>query len=693
MPRLPHFRSATCLVAGLAFLFVVNAANTQAQERIPTRRLITQVIDDSATVRLPGNTRPEANAANDRGIVSDSLPMEHMQLQLQLPAEKQQELDQFISDLDNPASPNFHKWLTSEQFKQEFSPAPGDIAAITGWLQSHGLAVNVIYPRSIDFSGTAGQVRDAFKTEIHNIEVNGERHIANVSDPQIPTALAPAVAGVVSMNDFTPHPLYRRRTNDTVGNGNYAIVPADLATVYNFNPVFTKGISGQGQTIVVVEDTDVYSTADWSTFRSVLGLSGYASGSFTQAHPAPPSGTNNCSDPGVNADDAEAILDAEWASAGAPSVAIELVSCVNTTTFGGFIALQNLLNESGTPPGIVSISYGESEAVLGAANNAYINALYQQAVAEGVSVFVSSGDQGSASSDDGAKDATHGVSISGFTSTPYNVSVGGTDFGDTYAGTNSMYWNSTNTATYGSAKSYIPEIPWNDSCAGGLLTAYLTYLANYGSGGFCNSSTGETDYLNTVAGSGGPSGCATGTSTNGVVSGNCAGYAKPSWQSVFGNPSDGVRDIPDVSLFAANGLWGHYYVVCYSDTANGGVGCTGNPNTWNGFGGTSVSSPIMASVQALINQTVESNAGNPNPTYYSLAAAEYGSAGNTSCTSTLGNGVAGSCVFYDITQGDMDVVCKGSHNCYLPSGTCCPSQTHRISLLLAPPLAGTLQRG
>jgi hypothetical protein len=669
MLRLPHFRSVTCLVAGLAFLFGVNAANTQAQQRIPARRLITQVIDDGVAVRLPGNTRPEANAANDRGIVSDSLPMEHLQLQLQLPAEKQQELDQFISDLQNPASPNFHKWLTSEQFKQEFSLAPVDIAAITGWLQSHGFAVNVIYPRSIDFSGTAGQVRDAFKTEIHTIEANGERHIANVSDPQIPAALVPVVAGVVSMNDFMPHPLHRRRTNDTVGNGNYAVVPADLATIYNFNPVFTKGISGQGQTIVVVEDTDVYSTADWSTFRSVLGLSGYASASFMQAHPAPPSGTNNCSDPGANADDAEAILDAEWASAGAPSAAIELVSCLDTTTFGGFIALQNLLNASGTPPGIVSISYGESEAVLSAANNVYINALYEQAVAEGVSVFVSSGDQGAASSDGGARDATHGVSISGFTSTPYNVSVGGTDFGDTYAGTTSTYWNSADTAMYGSAKSYIPEIPWNDSCAGGLLTAYFTYLAGYGSGGFCNSSTGETYYLNTVAGSGGPSGCATGTSTNGVVSGSCAGYAKPSWQSVFGNPSDGVRDIPDVSLFAANGLWGHYYVVCYSDSANGGVGCAGNPNTWNGFGGTSVSSPIMASVQALINQTVGSNAGDPNAIYYSLAAAEYGSAGNTSCNSTLGNGAAGSCVFYDITQGDMDVVCKGSHNCYLPSGT------------------------
>ena len=128
---------------------------------------------------------------------------------------------------------------------------------------------------------------------------------------------------------------------------------------------------------------------------------------------------------------------------------------------------------------------------LGAAENAYINSLYQQAVAEGVSVFVSSGDEGAASSDYGATNATHGITVSGFTSTPYNVSVGGTDFGDTYAGTNSTYWSSTNGTAYGSALSYIPEIPWNDSCASELIADYLGYSHTYGSSGFCNSSHGS----------------------------------------------------------------------------------------------------------------------------------------------------------------------------------------------------------
>src|SRR5208337_1146534 len=173
-----------------------------------------------------------------------------------------------------------------------------------------------------------------------------------------------------------------------------------------------------------------------------------------------------------------------------------------------------------------------------------------------------------------------------------------------------------------------------------------------------------------IGGSGGPSGCATGAPANpGVVSGTCAGYSKPSWQFVPGNPTDGVRDLPDVSLFAANGIWGHYYVVCYSDAANGGSSCAGAPDTWSGAGGTSFGAPIMAGIQALVNQVAGGPQGNPNPAYYSLAAKEYGAPGAASCNSTLGNGVAGSCIFYDVTLGDMDQPCTGSNNCYMPSGT------------------------
>ena len=387
--------------------------------------------------------------------------------------------------------------------------------------------------------------------------------------------------GVVSLNDFRPHPLYRERTNYTVaenGTKYYLVVPGDLATIYNLNPLFSEGISGQGQTIVVIEDTDVYTTADWMSFRSVFGLSSYTGGSFTQIHPAPPSGSNNCSDPGVIGSDREAILDAEYASAAAPSAAIVLASCTNTATFGGLIALQNLLNESHTPPALVSMSYGLCEAENGASSNAAFNSTFQQAVSEGVSVFVSSGDNAAAFCDRQDQAAIDGIGITGWGSSPYNVSVGGTDFGDTFAGTNSIYWSTSNSPTYESAKSYIPEIPWNDSCASSLLAEFEGFSQTYGSSGFCNSSKGEANFLDTVGGGGGPSGCATGVpSQTGVVSGTCAGWPKPPYQSLLGNPSDGVRDIPDVSLFAASGVWLHYYPYCFSGP--GGVPVRRRPFT------------------------------------------------------------------------------------------------------------------
>src|SRR5208282_910882 len=144
----------------------------------------------------------------------------------------------------------------------QFGPAASDIQTITGWLQRHGFTVNLVYPNGmvIDFSGTAGQIRTTFRTEIHNLSVNGVAHIANMTDPEIPAALAPAVVGVVSLNDFRPNPMVIPKTQETTGN-KYAVTPPDLATIYNFNPLFNIGISGQGQTINLIEATDLYATS------------------------------------------------------------------------------------------------------------------------------------------------------------------------------------------------------------------------------------------------------------------------------------------------------------------------------------------------------------------------------------------------------------------------------------------------
>jgi regulation of enolase protein 1 (concanavalin A-like superfamily)/uncharacterized membrane protein len=665
----------------LAALVAAPSVFAQLESGAHARPRITQAIDETNRVALRGNTRPEAVFANDRGPVTKDFAMEHMLLQLKRSQEQEQALQKFLDELQTTGLPNFHHWLTAQEFGERFGLAKPDLDLITAWLESHGFRINVIYPSGmlIDFSGTAAQVRQAFQTEIHHFVVKGEKHVANASDPQIPAALAPVVAGIVSLHDFRPqamHKMHRPRSQftfqDQFGFDTFAVVPADLAKIYNLNPLLNAGISGQGQTIVLIEDTDVFAAADWSTFRSTFGLTAYTSASFTQLHPpAPPSQPgNNCGAPGViSPNDAEAILDAEWASASAPSAAIEMAACADTTTtFGGLIAVQNLINAA-TPPSIMSISYGQCETVNGAAANASYNSAYQQAVAEGVSVFVAAGDSGAAGCDNSVAEATHGIAVNAFASTPNNVAVGGTDFSDTFSGTNATYWNSSNTSAFGSALSYIPEIPWNDSCAGQLVSAYEGYTLTYGSSSFCNDPTIGSLLQTTVAGGGGPSQCATGSpSINSVVSGTCAGWPKPSWQSVLGNPNDGVRDTPDVSLFAADGLWSHFYVFCWSNTAQGGATCGSDPSAWSGAGGTSFASPIMAGIQALINQKAGGPQGNPAPVYYQLAAAEYGSSGSSSCNSNSGNAVGAGCIFYDVTMGDMDVDCTGP-NCFLSDGS------------------------
>ena len=709
---------------GLACAASLTAFSGSGRAQGLLRPVITARIDEGNLVTLRGNTRTEATASNDRGRLEDATPMGHMFLLLQRAPEREQALETMIDQLHDSHSPNFHHWLTPEQIGANYGVAPADLQIIRKWLEAHGFSINQIYPNNMmmDFSGTAGQVRESFHTEIHRLSVNGESHISNMSDPQIPAALAPAVVGVVSLNDFRPARMARLAKPAATQPPGYtfgpacgfltglrdattnceAVMPADLATIYNFNPLFTAGISGKGQTIVVIEDEDAYSLGDWGSFRKAAGLSrAYPYGTVSQTHPAPPTGPNNCTDPGDLNDttDDEVAIDMEYASAAAPNAAIQVAVCGDTrTTFGGLIALENLLNAPGastTGPAIVSISYGESESQNGAAQNAAYNTTYQQGVAEGVSIFVSSGDEGPASSNANGADSTRGITVSGFTSTPYNISVGGTDYGDSYAGLESTYWNPNNSAAYGSAKSYIPEIPWNDSCADTLIINFLnTYYSSSLTNGYGPSGTGvcntypfdtTSDILTTGSGSGGPSNCATGSPTTSgapASGGTCAGYAKPAFQLVTGNPGDGVRDIPDVALMAANGVWNHFYPICMSNPAEVSAGyatpCSDPIFEWPGFGGTSVSSPIWAGIQALVNQKTGERWGQANTIYYTIARSEYGPTGNPSCNSSLGNAVGAGCVFYDVTQGSIYLPCSVSssnttnarlYNCYRPSAT------------------------
>ncbi|HMK89640.1 MAG TPA: S53 family peptidase [Methylocystis sp.] len=658
-------------------------------------------IDDAALVEIKNNVARQVSGARDLGAVADDFSLARLELQLQRSPEQEAAVEAFIEALHNPRSPLFHNFLSPSDFGARFGVAAADIDAIRSWLQSHGFTVDFVHPSNmlIVFSGTAGMVRTAFRTEIHQIDVNGAAHIANIGNPFIPAALQPVVAGVVSLTDFRAHAKHKKRSLYTKSQGCngpcYIVTPSDLATIYNFNPLFegSPPITGRGQTIAVVEDSNLYDNNDWTDFRQAFGLSKYPYGALEVVHPAPIGGPA-CADPGDPLvtlpdgvqlfDDDEATLDAEWASAAAPDATIRVATCQSTkTTDGVREAIENLVNGADPPP-IVSISYGQCEADMPETLRVAFKMLYQQAVAEGISIFVATGDTGPESCVEDIIPSPTGYSpaqatgngVDGWVSTPYDVAVGGTDFGDAYLDQLPLYWEGSSAKPWGSAKSYIPEIPWNDTCASALTAAYYDFSVSYGAAGFCNSSLAAqltqsaTPVLQPLTGTnGGPSACATGD----LALGTCKGYPKPSWQrSVPGLPADGVRDLPDISFFASDGsVWRQSYALCYSNPKTYGTPCVGDPGTWAGpgNGGTSFAAPIAAGLQALVNQKMDgARQGNPNYVYYPLAAWEYGPGGVMACASSLGDRASSHCVFYDVVAGDNVMDCADAVDCYAPSG-------------------------
>ena len=657
--------SLVSLLFGL--LLAASAPTALAEPGTQPAVRITGPIDETNLVTLPGNPPPPALARSDAGAVSDDMPFEHMYLLLQRSPEQQAQLNSLLAELQDRNSANYHHWLTADQLR-DYGPAQQDIDTVTDWLTSHGIQVNSVSKSglTLDISATAGQLREAFHTEMHNYTTNGEKHIANASNPRVPATLSAVMTGFNSMHDVMPKSaLIKPKAGFSflcdstcppgfAGYEQYDEAPADFATIYNVTPLYTAKapITGKGQTIAVLEVTDI-KPEDVTTFRSAFGLSKY-SGKFAQVHPG-----SGCTDPGKNDAEGEAALDSEWAGAVAPDANVELASCANTNTnFGGFIAAQNLLDEK-TPPQIMSLSYIGCEAKQGPGGEAYIGNLWFQAAVEGVSVFVAAGDGGPAGCDDfdTASYAEDGIAANGLASTPFNVATGGTDFLDTAENENSVYWTTTNSPTGKSALSYVPETPWNDSCASPLLNAYAGSTNPLE---FCNSSIGA-GFLDIVAGSGAPS----------FV------WAKPAWQNVYGNPNDGVRDLPDISLLAANGFWFHAILFCMSDASEGGAPCvysTPLDALNNSGGGTSFTAPQFASIQALINQKAGGAQGNPAPEYYELAVKDYGTSakpnngGLNACNSSLGNGVNSSCSFYDTTFGGNVVPCYGTNDCYGSAG-------------------------
>ena len=451
-------------------------------------------------MRLSGNRHPLARPENDLGRDEPDTRMDRMILLLQPDPTQEEALESFLEAQHNPESPYYHQWLTPEDFGRRFGVSEADLAASVSWLESWGFAVEPLPEsrRLLLLSGTAAQVESAFATEIHVYQAGSKLYHANALDPAIPAALAPVVAGIVSLHNFPAQPLHLISQPDfTTGSGHY-LAAADFATIYNLSPLYASSTDGAGQSIAVPGRSNI-NLADVQAFRNRMGLPNNA-----------PKVIVNGPDPGVVAggEQGEATLDVEWAGAVARNAAVQFVVSASTNSSDGVtLSSQYIVNHNLAP--VISLSFGSCEAALGAAGNQFWNSLWQQAAAQGISVLVAAGDSGAAGCDDPyVTTAVGGHAVNGLCSSPYSTCVGGTQFADT--ANPSLYWQATNNpVTYASAVSYVPETAWNESATAG------------GSGSW--------------AGGGGPSGI----------------YLKPSWQMAPGVPAGNSRWVPDVALTSA----------------------------------------------------------------------------------------------------------------------------------------------
>jgi subtilase family serine protease len=589
------------------------AAAVSAQNPAPETR-ITQAVDNANRTLLKGNVFSMARPEFDRGAAPLNLPMERMTLVLRSTPEQQAALTTLLDEQQDQSSPNYHKWLTPTQFGQQFGASEQDIQTITSWLQSQGFQVNHVANgrNAIEFSGTAGQVKQAFHTAIHKYSVPNaagvsEDHWANSADPQIPAALAPVVVGVATLHNFLKAPQHVRSSDQfhfekkpgaapefSTSSGIHAVSPGDLAIIYNAAPLYagTPAINGTGSTVAVVARSNI-DPQDLADFRSSFGISG-----------PEPQIVLNGRDPGVLTDGngLEGILDISYSNALAQQANVNFVISASTNTADGVDLSERHIVDNNLGD-VMTESFGGCEEGATAADGAGISNLAEQAAAQGITYMVSSGDSGSAGCDHTAP-ATHGPSVNILASSPYTIGVGGTMFAE--GSTPTTYWNATNSATFVTAKSYIPEDVWNQSCATGAAGCTTPNL-DAGSGG-----------VSTL-------------------------FAQPAWQSGVAGISavPPMRNLPDVSLTAA----GHDpYLVCLQGSCENGE--------FEGVFGTSASVQAFGGIMALVRQKVGARVGQADYVFYKLAATET----LASCNGSQATPVpATACIFYDTTVGNNAV--------------------------------------
>jgi len=611
---------------------------------------ITAPVDDSVRVALTNDVSPLARLEFDQGEALAGTEMRHVRFFLQRSSEQEAALDAYLAELQDPSSPNYHKWLTPEQFGELYGPADADIAAITGWLEGQGFS-GIQVPKgrtTVEFSGPVRLMEQVFQTSIHSFKMGEKEFLANTTAPWIPAALATVVTGVADMNTLQPEknfvvgprgsydPAAKRfvrvdgesgsngiksEYSGTMFHGDFLyLTPSDAALLYNtpnkaLNPNFTGTTSydGTGVKIGIVGDSGLKTAG-------LTPVTTYAKDFLKNALNVT---VNNLNDVTTTNGLDGLYADIEIAGGLAPGAAITVYTDSNLTT-----AMTTAVNDNAVD--ILEFGFATCEHAAGNTLNATIASTWKQAAMEGVAVVVSAGNEGSATCDQkDSPEADMGLAVNAYASTPYNIAVGGSD---TYGlvGDFSTYVSSTDSASsmYRTLIKAVPQSAWNDSqkVAGPISAAVPTVFGVDGGGG-------------------GASGCM----TQSTLATCTAGYAKPTWQTGKGVPDDKVRDVPDLSLMAGFEINQAGWLLCSADAGASCVAEAGGALPVEDVGGTSPAASAFAGMLALVEQKTGARLGLPTTEIYKLYNSSFASA-----------------VFKDITVGNNSVPCtSGSPNCSL----------------------------
>ena len=425
----------------------------------PPDRILSR-IDNRQLTELTTRVPRFATAQNDAGALAPARRIYGMSLVLKPSAAQQTDLNRLLEAQQDPKSPDFHRWLTPEQYASRFGASKGDIGQIAAWLKSQGFSVDYVARGGdyIAFSGTAQQVANGFHTQLHSYNVNGKTLYANSTRPSIPAALSGVVSSIRGLNDFRKKPRTKLVDPHLIINRQQVVGQADFATIYDINALYGAGITGTGQNIVVVGQSDIL-TSDIANFRTYNSLS---PANLKQVLvPGSP-------DPGLSTgDELESDLDVEWSGGVAENATIVFVYSTDVDTSTQY-AVDNVLAP------VLSTSYGicETEDLIDLDSE---RATYQKANVEGMTVMAATGDTGAADCEafnppTSPPEAESGLTVDEPSSFPEVTAMGGTQF---LPGVG--YWSG------GKALEYNPETVWNDTRAegqfaatGGGASAYFT---------------------------------------------------------------------------------------------------------------------------------------------------------------------------------------------------------------------------